>query len=176
MKQYIAITVLGENTPGILSQLATVVTELGCTIETSRMNVLGSHCTMAILIAGKWDAIAKLESQLPNLEKNLTVKINWERTKQTNFEKQELLPYMVELTTADKPTVIQKFSNFFQDAGLDLYEVYSNMYTSHTNVSMASMIMRVYIPADYKLSELRDGFLSLCDELNVDAVIEPERS
>ena len=51
--------------------------------------------------------------------------------------------------------------------------VTSSYAAPHTGTPMFSMRLKVEIPADISISRLREEFFEFCDELNLDAVIEP---
>jgi glycine cleavage system transcriptional repressor len=52
----------------------------------------------------------------------------------------------------------------------------NNSYVSNPQqITMFSLAMRILIPADIQLSDLREQFVAMCDTLNVDAYLEPER-
>ena len=47
---------------------------------------------------------------------------------------------------------------------------------AHTGTPMFSVHLSVDIPANMQISGLRDEFMDFCDQLNVDAVIEPVKN
>jgi glycine cleavage system transcriptional repressor len=49
----------------------------------------------------------------------------------------------------------------------------SSYAAAHTGTPMFSVHLTVDIPASQQISALRDEFMDFCDQLNLDAVMEP---
>ncbi|HCP04400.1 MAG TPA: glycine cleavage system protein R, partial [Pseudomonas sp.] len=65
---------------------------------------------------------------------------------------------------------------FFQHLNIDIEELHSFTYLAqHTGTAMLNLTLTIAIPVQTQLSWLREQFLDFCDELNLDAVIEPWR-
>ena len=65
MKQLLVISALGEDRPGIVDELSELILDAGCNIEDSRATVLGGEFAVMLLVSGRWNAVAKLETGLP---------------------------------------------------------------------------------------------------------------
>lgn len=174
-KQFMLISVFAKDRPGILHQVVGLLTQYQCAIEKCRLATLGAEVNITLLLGGSWDAIAKLETQLPGIESKYELSITKKRTELRQYPESNLLPYSVELISIEKEGLIQEISEFFSDQNINIYELSSNRYQSHTGTKMTSLRMRIYIPAAYQISEIRENFLLLCEDLNIDAIIEPER-
>ena len=71
MEHFLVISALGADRTGIVDELARAASETRCNIADSRMIVMGQEFALIMMLSGTWDAIAKLEAQLPNLGKRL---------------------------------------------------------------------------------------------------------
>ena len=80
MNTLLVISALGDDRPGIVNDLSTVILEYGCSIADSRMSVLGGEFAVILLVSGNWDSIAKLEGALPGLGNRLSLLITFKRT------------------------------------------------------------------------------------------------
>ena len=58
MNTLLVISALGDDRPGIVNDLSTVILEYGCNIADSRMSVLGGEFALILLVAGNWDSSA----------------------------------------------------------------------------------------------------------------------
>ena len=67
MKQYLAISAIGNDRTGMVHDLTRVVTDCGGSISESRMTALGSEFAMLLLVSGNWAALARLETDLRKL-------------------------------------------------------------------------------------------------------------
>lgn len=137
------------------------------------MSVLGENFAMVMLLAGAWDAIAKIENMLPRLEDKLNIDIISKRTtaRQTNSS---LMPYAVEVVSIDRPGIVHDIAQFFSERDIGIDDMYSSSYSAvHSNAPMFSLHMTISVPTNNSVSALRGEFMELCDHLNLDAVMEP---
>jgi glycine cleavage system transcriptional repressor len=175
MSNHLVISALGDDKLGIVEQLTETITECGCNIEESRMSALGGTFAVIMLTSGNWNTIAKLESSLPALEQKLSMAITSRRTAPvTDAKRKRLLPYAVDVVAIDHPGLVHKLANFFSGRNINIEELITSSYSAaHTGTSMFSVHMEVGIPSDIQIAELRDTFMDYCDQMNLDAVIEP---
>lgn len=172
---YLVITASGEDQVGLVDRLSSNITESGCNIEESRMAVLGGQFALIMLIAGPWNALAKLEAQMEAIGKQLGLSVIHKRT-QKRERTQPAIPYTVEVVAMDHPGIVRNLSAFFSRMGINIEELQTNTYPApHTGTPMFSVIMTVGIPANVHIPALRSDFLNHCDDLNLDASFEPVR-
>lgn len=173
---YFAISALGTDQPGIVGKLTKLILNNGCNIADSRMTVLGGEFAMLMLVNGNWNNIAKLEDALPILAKELGLSITGKRTEPQQKETR-LIPYLVEAVAIDHPGIVHHLSSFFSQQNINIDEVYTQSYPApHTGTPMFSLSMTIELPASIQISKLREEFLTICDELNLDALIEPVKN
>jgi len=67
MKQFIAISAIGDDRIGLVHDLSKVVADCGGSISESRMTALGSDFAILMLVAGNWHSIARIETDLASL-------------------------------------------------------------------------------------------------------------
>ena len=83
----------------------------------------------------------------------------------------------MEVVAIDHPGIVYQIASFFSAREINIHELNTNRYAAaHTGTSMFSMAMIVDIPAEVRISALREDFLDFCDDLNMDAIIEPLKS
>jgi len=170
---YLVISALGADRPGIVDKLSQAILDNGCSIADSRMTVLGGEFAIILLISGQWNTLAKLEQMLPTLAQQLKLTITPKRTDQHQAE-QSLLSYMVEVIAIDHPGIVHHLANFFSTRGINIQELNTTSYAAaHTGTPMFSLHMTVNVPAETHIATLREEFLDFCEGRNLDAVIEP---
>lgn len=176
MKQFLVMSVLAEDRPGILHDIARAVKDCGCNVVESRMTVLASEFTMLLLVSGNWNTITKLEGQLPKLEKRLALTLSARRTTERE-PRHDLIPYAIDVVCLDQPGIIFNLANFFSERSIGIADLVTRGYpAAHTGAPMFSMQMAVNIPADLHIGTLREEFMDFCDRLNLDAIMEPIKS
>ena len=172
-QSHLVMSALGKDKPGIVDQLSRAIFECECNIQDTRMAVLTGEFALLMAIEGSWDKLARLENQLPELQKNLGLRIVTERSEPT-VTASNLLPYGIDLISMDQPGIVYKLSRFFAERKINVEDMVTHRYAAaHTGTPMFSVRMSVGIPADTHISSLRDAFMDFCDELNLDAVLEP---
>lgn len=170
---YLVISALGKDHPGIVKALSRKILEEGCNISDSRMTVLGGEFAVLILAQGHWNTLAKLENALPELQQELGLTIISKRT-EGRTQTSNLLPYMVEVVSMDHPGIVNQLAEFFSERNINIEDMMTTSYSAaHTGTPMFSVHMSVGIPADTHIAGLREDFMDYCDALNLDAVIEP---
>ena len=169
----LVLSALGEDKPGIIDELSRCVLECGCNIVDSRMTILGGDFAILLLVTGNWNNIARLENQIRSLEERLALTITARRTASREIGK-DLLPYGVDVVALDQPGIVHNLASFFSQRKINIQEMVTSTYAAaHTGTPMFSVHLSVDIPANMQISVLRDEFMDFCDQLNLDAVIEP---
>ena len=170
---YLVLSALGKDRPGIIDQLSKIILEYDCNIVDSRMTVLGGEFAILMMLEGNWNSLAKLESSLPEMQANLQLIIISERTEERSSD-DEVMPYMVEVVSLDHPGIVHSLAGFFSERNINIEDLVTDTYAAaHTGTRMFSVHMSIGVPAAIHIATLRDEFMDFCDSLNLDAVMEP---
>jgi len=173
MQNYLIISAIGHDKPGIVQKISKIVLDNGCSIEDSRMMVLGGEFSVIMMTSGNWNHIAKLENAVKTAAAELDLAVTLTRT-EPRETKPTLMPYAVEVVAIDHPGIVHHVTDFFSRRHINIEDLSTDSYhAAHTGTAMFSMNIAIDVPSQLSLSELRMQFLSFCDEYNLDAVIEP---
>ena len=173
MKQLLVVSVLGEDRPGILHDLSRTVRDCGCNLMESRMTLLGGEFAMLLLVSGNWNTITKLEAALPKLEQKLGLTVASRRTGERE-PRHDLVPYAVDVVCLDQPGIVYNLANFFSERNIGIADLSTRSYqAAHTGAPMFAVQMAVNIPSEAHIGTLREEFMDFCDQLNLDAIMEP---
>jgi len=112
---YLVISALGKDRPGIVDQLSKVILDHDCNIVDSRMTVLGGEFAILMMVEGNWNLLAKLESSLPEVQSSLQLTIISERTENRDSEN-DLMPYLVEVVSLTTPALFTALPAFSRHA------------------------------------------------------------
>jgi len=171
----LVITASGEDQVGLVEKFTGRITAAGCNIEESRMAVLGGQFAIIMRVAGPWNGLSKLESQLEAAGQELGLAIVHRRTQEKPREK-PAVPYHVDVVALDHPGIVHSLASFFAKRGINIEELQTDTYPApHTGAPMFSVGITVGLPADAHIPTLRADFLDYCDDLNLDATFEPAR-
>lgn len=172
-RNHLVISALGKDRPGIINDLSKEIYNLGLNITDSRMTVLGGEFAILLLVDGQWNQLAMLEDEVGDLEQQLGLTIVTRRT-EPKPAGAELLPYAVEVVALDHPGIVHNLARFFSDRGINIEDMSTSSYAAaHTGTPMFAVNMHVGIPSDIHIAALREEFMSFCDGMNLDAVLEP---
>lgn len=173
MSVELVITALGEDRPGIVEELSTVLSKKQLNIEDSRMSVLGGEFAILMLVSGASSSIDEFIDDIPGLEDFLRMKLLVKLTRKKS-ETQELAPYAVEVISIDHLGIVQDIARFFSSRNINIIDLDTSRYAgAHTGTPMFALHMTVEIPADESIAKLREDFISNCDALNLDAKMIP---
>jgi len=173
MQNYLVLTALGENNSDLVVQLTQAIKDCGCNILDSRMIELGNELSIIMMLSGTWDAIAKIENNIPNLQNQLNVSITAKRTSNV-VNTTNLMPYAIDVVALDRIGIVHDIAKFISENNIAIQDMYTNTYkASNTDTSMFSLHMTINIPADISIASIRGDFMEFCDQLNLDAVMEP---
>jgi len=176
MNSSLVITALGADQPGLIAQISHVINDGDCNIEDSRMSVLGGEFAIIMLISGSWDKLSKLEAALDKLQTSTGLTIVSKRTEH-RATAQGKIPYTIEVISIDHPGIVHQLAEFFSTRGINVYDMMtSSQAAAHTGTPIFSLNMTVEIPADTHIASLRDEFIDFCEQLNLDAVLEPYKA
>jgi glycine cleavage system transcriptional repressor len=174
--QLVVISAVGTDRTGVVNDLSKVILDCGGNIEESRMTALGSEFAMLLLVSGNWAAIGKLEKALGKLSEDQPLSISLRKTDErvTDIER---MPYGIDIVSLDQPGIVFSLASFFAAQGIEIADLTTRRYAAaHTGSQMFAVQMTVNVPSSTSISQLRDEFLELCDQLNLDAILEPVKA
>jgi len=176
MKQLIAISAIGDDRIGLVHDLSKTVADCGGSISESRMTALGSDFAMLLLVSGNWHSIARIETELHKLAEASGITIQVRRTSERPA-REDMVPYSVDVVCLDQAGIVSALSGFFSARGIDIGELSTRGYAAaHTGAQMFSVYMIINVPARIHVGALREEFMDFCDQMNLDAIMEPVKN
>lgn len=175
MQEYLVISAIGEDKPGIINALSKASTDNQCNILDTRMTVLGGEFALLMMINGETKAIGNAQQAIAAKADNLGLTTIFKRT-QPRKTGTVSRPYRVEVVAIDHPGIVSEIAGFFSAREINIEEMETGAYAAaHTGTPMFSLEMSVNIPGTLTVARLKDEFIAFCDERNLDATIEPRR-
>lgn len=173
MQNYLIVTAIGPHSEDLIEQFSRSIKDCGCNIVDGRMTSMGQELCISMMLSGSWDTIAKLESMLPKLEKQMDLHINSKRTEEKTQAK-DLMPYAIDVVSFDHLGVVHDIAKFIRHNDIIIQDMYTNTYpAAHTGTPMFTLHMTINIPTSVSIASLRGEFMDFCDQLNLDAIMEP---
>lgn len=169
----LAITALGDKSNGFLAEILSALSACQCSVLELRSSNLTQITSVYLLIDGNWNHIAKLEGMLDAIKIRLEIQIIFLRPGQ-GTQVLEGVPYTLETISMDKNDVLFAVTSFLLDRGICIEEVTASRHQAaffSTQVFSSKFILLV--PPEVRILSLREEFLDFCDNLNIDAILEP---
>lgn len=170
----LVITALGEDRPELIVELTRNIKDCKCTILESRMTELGTEFACHLLVEGNWNHIVRLENALESLGARFGLKVATHRSQESEPPEDASLPYAVDIFATDQINNIHDLSAFLAARNIKILDLTTSRYPapfSGAPLFLAHMIVK--IPVGTRIVTLRDEFLDFCDQLNLDAILEP---
>lgn len=176
MNEYLVMTAIGKDRPGIVDELSRILLNAEANIEDSRMSVLGGEFALILLISGNKKALDSVLEQREKLEDALKLNILIKSTEARQVP-QNQVAYSIKVLGLDHPGIVHRLTRFLSQNDINIENLETDSYPApHTGTPMFSVNMTVDIPNELATSELRDKFIDLCDEQNLDADFAPLES
>jgi glycine cleavage system transcriptional repressor len=176
MSQLIVISAVGSDRKGVVQDITKVILACGGNIEESRMTTLGTEFAMLMLVSGNWHTLSRLEDQLAKLSSDDKLSVSIRKTSE-RLTKEDRMPYAVDVVSLDQQGIVYNLANFFSSHDIEIADVATRHYAAaHTGAPMFEVQMAINIPASIHVAQFRDAFHEFCDQMNMDAILEPVKN
>jgi glycine cleavage system transcriptional repressor len=176
MKQFLAISAIGKDRPGLTHDVVRTISDCGASINESRMLPLGGEFAMQLLVSGNWHAVARVESELTRLAESAGLALNLRRTEQRSL-REDHIPYSIDVIGPDHAGIVAGLAGFLTARQIEIAEVASRSYAAaQTGAVMFAVQMMINVPARQPIAGLREDFMEYCDSQNLDAILEPVKN
>ncbi len=174
-EQFLVISALGANSMELTNVLCRASQENRCAVISTRLSRHGDCSALVLQVAGNWDALARLETNLPGLAKKHAFIISVTRSA-AQEPRPQAMPYVAYVSAVYRPDILNELCQFFADHKVELENLSCDTYLApQTGGTMLNATLTVTLPPGTQISWLRDQFLDFADALNLDALIEPWR-
>ena len=122
-----AVTVIGEDRPGIVAAIARCLFDAGCNLEDVSSTILRGHFSMVLVVrSGEGQAAEDLQSELDRAASELGVSVSVRPVKDAHGP---IVPptHMVSVYGADRPGIVYRIAQTLADAGVNITDLTSRM-------------------------------------------------
>lgn len=170
MPQYLVITAVGTDRPGISNKVTRLVTDSSCNIVDSRIASFGSEFTLIMLLSGTANAISRIENTLPLLgqQHDLITMV-----KRTSPHQERDVFYTIDafVESEDRPGLTEKFTDFLANRDIDLKTLSAQTLKKGENQNTFQIQITAEIFKECHIIEIQEQFEALCASLNVSGKI-----
>ncbi|MDD4966490.1 ACT domain-containing protein [Halothiobacillus sp.] len=175
MQTQLIVNLFGPMGAAHLADLLALIQQQQCRALDSHMLSFEQRMALALRISGNWDRVTRVESALREFAQRLGVDIQVQH-EQTVAEREPVLPYVVDAIGLASCDIAAVITRFFAQQGVSVRELSTRAYRpARSSERLIQMRVQIDIPARCHLGQFKSDFFDLCDNLNLDAAIEPER-
>lgn len=172
MQQFI-VSAIGPDRPGIVGQLTGHCHLAGANVLDSRMVNLRGQFAMMVLLEAEADALANLRQTLPRLTEEMGLRIILTDT-QPGARATTGLPFKLKTYSLDRPGIVFRVSEVLRKRGVNIEDLSTRQESApFAGTLLFLMEMRLTVPPEVPIRELRSELQALCDSLNCDLDLEP---
>lgn len=171
-KNYLVLTAVGPDRPGLVSEISTMVLAAGANLEDSRMAILGGEFALLVLISGEESAMHEVERRGADLGSRLGLRLI---TKTTTSKQpaHDFLDHRIRVTGVDRPGIVQRVTAVLAGRGVNVASLESKLtYAAESGTPMFELDAALQIPSALALADLRRELSTTCDVENWDYTLE----
>lgn len=167
-KNYLVITAVGPDRPGIVSEIARVIRSAGANLEDSRMAVLGGEFALLLLISGPDAALGRVESRIVEGEAALGLRLLSKRTSSPSAPS-SVQPYAIKVSGIDRPGIVEAVTGILARRGVNVRSLESRVSNAPlSGTPLFTLEAELDVPSEVTLAELRRELAGRCEEENLD--------
>lgn len=168
MSQYISLTAIGKDKPGLVSAVAKVLLDHKCNIEDSTMTILYGQFAMILIL--KLPLNVKPQSIYNKLQKSSKthgLTFFYSKLSSLNVKKKKNInPYIISVYGADKTGIVYNVSKFLADKKINITDVQTAVSKSKGKKAYI-MIIEAEFPKNLKIDKIKKEFSVLSKSINV---------
>jgi glycine cleavage system transcriptional repressor len=128
--QYLVLSALGPDRPGLVAGVTHFLTERGANIEDSRMAVLGGEFGVQVLVSGAAAAVERIVAEIGEIEE-LGVGVLVHRTKSPEEHRRAaVLPYVVTAEALDHEGIVRAVALAISNMGINIVSLQTTAYNA----------------------------------------------
>ncbi len=173
-KQYMVLTAVGADRPGLVERISILIHGAGANLEDSRMAILGGEFALILLFAGQDAALRRAEAGANELARELGLTISLRPTAAT-AKVPDYLPYRLRVSGVDRPGIVAMVSSLLAGRHINVAALDSHLgFAPLSGTPLFHLQARLQVPSQLALATLRADIGRLCEEENLDFLLETE--
>lgn len=175
MRQYLVLSAIGPDRPGIVNAISKLIFDHGCNLEDSRMAILGGEFAIVVLISGNPDKTEKLRNDVPAFGNKAGLIITTKPTSAPGTrELKSARRYTVHAVGLDHEGIVHQITHALASLGVNIETLESTTAPApHTGDPQFILDMQVQQPAQLTEEQMREKLTEACEAVNVDIEILP---
>jgi glycine cleavage system transcriptional repressor len=175
MRQYLVVSAVGQDRPGIVDRISSFILDHDCNIEDSRMAILGGEFALIVLVAGEPDRISRLQAEAGEFGQQSGL---------TLFTKATTAPgaraakgarrFSVHAVGLDHEGIVHEIAHALAKLGVNIEALASSTVPApHTGAPQFVLDLQLETPPQLPEEQFREKLTAACEAVNVDVEIKP---
>jgi glycine cleavage system transcriptional repressor len=171
-ERYLVLTALGPDRPGLVQDISRAVEAAGANLQDSRMAILGGEFAILLLVAGSPSVIETLSKEASALGDRLKLRVFIKETESQAAPGRFLL-YRLRVSGVDRPGIVSHVTRSFAGHAVNVASLESRVvYAPLSGTPMFVLSADLQVPGTVVVRDLRRDIAAVCDEDNLDFVLE----
>ena len=171
-RKYMVLTAVGPDRPGLVQEIASVIHGAKANLEDSRMAILGGEFALILLFSGSEQSVTEVGRQVPNFESRLGLHASIRETTRPAGVA-AFHPYKLRVSGVDRPGIVAAVSKVLAGRGINVASLESRVQNApESGTPMFVLAAELQVPSEVELSSLRRDIATVCDDENLDFVLE----
>ncbi len=167
------VTAIGDHQGKLFERLISHVRECECHVRECRLARLSGGGAGFVQVEGNWNHIARLENLLSGLGQQGQVHFH-RLPENPNSNDGDVLLYVADVVARDRVGILEDLIGFFSGQEIEIQDLRSSCYRMpYVGANVCTIHLLLRIPEEVSVIPLRDEFLDICEQLQVDAIFEP---
>jgi glycine cleavage system transcriptional repressor len=174
MKQFLVLSAVGRDRPGIVNDVSKLIYDHGCNMQDSRMAILGGDFALIVLVSGTAETIPALRESFPSFlqQRAMTGTATETPGPQARADK-GFVPFHVRAAGLDHEGIVHRIARVLLDLGANIITMDTEAASAPvTGAPMFALEMQVAVPPHVSLSQLRSKLQAAGDAINVDITVQ----
>jgi glycine cleavage system transcriptional repressor len=169
-EQFLVLSALGPDRPGLVAEVTEYVSERGGNVEDSRMAILGAEFGILLLVSGTEQEIGAIEREVGSLKEKTGLELLWRRTKAPEeHRKAAVVPCLITAEALDQEGIVRAVSRALCKVGVNIVSLETHAYEAPvTGSPLFRLEARVDIPQGVTVSKVRKAMDEVAAAENLD--------
>jgi glycine cleavage system transcriptional repressor len=160
----LAVTLIGQDRPGIIADATSALAGLGGNLEDSTMTILRGHFTMVLLVSTA-APLAHVEAALVTLTGDGTLEVSVrELPQERSAAPVDVTPYLLSVHGADRAGIVSEVTGVVASAGGNVTD-----FSTRLTGDLYVLVAEVDLPNAADIDSLRARLARVSEALNVEA-------
>jgi glycine cleavage system transcriptional repressor len=168
------LTAIGPDRPGIVGQFTGHLHDASANILDSRMVNLRGQFAIILLVEAPPESLARLRQSLPPFAQKLNLRLSLNEAQPAAARAAQGIPFRLKTYSLDQPGIVHRVTDVLREHAVNIEDLSARQESApFDGTPLFLMEMRVTVPPNVPIHQLRTKLQALCDQLNCDIDFEP---